>query len=142
MSSENNEAFARRRRILVVEDHDDTRKLILATLKLRDLEIEDVGDSDAGLAAFVRFKPDVVLLDVMMPGKWDGVGLCREIRGLAGHSVKIAFVTAKGQDVDMANGRHARADAYIVKPFSPLKFLETVDWLLNLPKATPQVRGV
>jgi hypothetical protein len=137
MSNEKNAASARRRRILVVEDHNDTRKLILATLKLRDLEIEDVGDSDTALASFVRFKPDVVLLDVMMPGTWDGVGLCREIRGLAGHTVKIAFVTAKGQDVDMANGRNARADAYIVKPFSPLKFLQTIDWLFKAEQTAP-----
>lgn len=137
MSNEKNAASARRRRILVVEDHNDTRKLILATLKLRDLEVEDVGDSDTALASFVRFKPDVVLLDVMMPGTWDGVGLCREIRGLAGHTVKIAFVTAKGQDVDMANGRNARADAYIVKPFSPLKFLQTIDWLFKAEQTAP-----
>ena len=137
MSNEKNAASARRRRILVVEDHNDTRKLILATLKLRDLEVEDVGDSDTALASFVRFKPDVVLLDVMMPGTWDGVGLCREIRGLAGHTVKIAFVTAKGQDVDMANGRNARADAYIVKPFSPLKFLQTIDWLFKAEQPAP-----
>ena len=137
MSNEKNAASARRRRILVVEDHNDTRKLILATLKLRDLEIEDVGDSDTALASFVRFKPDVVLLDVMMPGTWDGVGLCREIRGLAGHTVKIACVTAKGQDVDMANGRNARADAYIVKPFSPLKFLQTIDWLFKAEQTAP-----
>ena len=137
MSTENNAASARRRRILVVEDHVDTCKLILATLQLRDFEIEDVGDSDTALASFVRFKPDVVLLDVMMPGTWDGVGLCREIRGLAGHSVKIVFVTAKGQDVDMANGRNARADAYIVKPFSPLKFLETIDWLFKPEQPAP-----
>jgi len=137
MSNEKNAASARRRRILVVEDHNDTRKLILATLKLRGLEVEDVGDSDTALASFVRFKPDVVLLDVMMPGTWDGVGLCREIRGLAGHTVKIAFVTAKGQDVDMANGRNARADAYIVKPFSPLKFLQTIDWLFKAEQTAP-----
>jgi len=137
MSNEKNAASARRRRILVVEDHNDTRKLILATLKLRDLEIEDVGDSDTALASFVRFKPDVVLLDVMMPGTWDGVGLCREIRGLAGHTVKIAFVTAKGQDVDMANGRNARADAYVIKPFSPLKLLETIDWLFKAEQPAP-----
>lgn len=139
MTTEHDDIANRRRRILVVEDHEDTRKLILATLKLRDVELEDVGNSEAGLAAFLRFKPDVVLLDVMMPGKWDGVGLCREIRALAGHRVKIAFVTAKGQDVDLANGRHARADAYIVKPFSPLKFLQTVDWLLDLDKKTASV---
>ncbi|MCX6019970.1 MAG: response regulator [Chloroflexi bacterium] len=65
-----------------------------------------------------------------LPGRLDGVGLCREIRALAGASVKIAFVSAKGQIADLATGRASKADAYVVKPFSPLKLLETVDWLL------------
>ena len=120
----------RRRRVLVVEDHEDTRKLILATLKLRPVDAVAVGDTDAGWEQFKIFAPDLVLLDVMMPGRWDGVGLCREIRAAVGNSVKIAFVTAKGQRDDLATGRNAQADAYIVKPFAPLKFLETVDWLL------------
>ena len=120
----------RRRKILVVEDSEDTRKLILATLKLRDFEVVAIDNSDAALAQFQTDKPDLVLLDVMMSGHLDGVGLCREIRALAGASVKIAFVSAKGQTADFATGRAARADAYIVKPFSPIKLLETVDGLL------------
>jgi DNA-binding response OmpR family regulator len=120
----------RRRRVLVVEDHEDTRKLILATLKLRDVEAVAAGDSDTAWAEFQSFRPDLVLLDVMMPGRWDGIGLCRAIRVAAGNAVKIAFVTAKGQRDDLATGRDAQADAYIIKPFGPIKFLETVDWLL------------
>ena len=120
----------RRRKILVVEDSEDTRKLILATLKLRDFEVVAIDSSDAALAQFQTDRPDLVLLDVMMSGRLDGVGLCREIRALAGASVKIAFVSGKGQTADFATGRAARADAYIVKPFSPIKLLETVDGLL------------
>ena len=120
----------RRRKILVVEDSEDTRKLILATLKLRDFEVVAIDSSDAALEQFQAYKPDLVLLDVMMPGRLDGVGLCREIRALAGASVKIAFVSAKGQTADLATGRAVKADAYVVMPFSPIKLLETVDWLL------------
>ena len=120
----------RRRKILVVEDSEDTRKLILATLKLRDFEVVAIDSSDAALEQFQAYKPDLVLLDVMMPGRLDGVGLCREIRALAAASVKIAFVSAKGQTADLATGRAVKADAYVVMPFSPIKLLETVDWLL------------
>lgn len=120
----------RRRKILVVEDSEDTRKLILATLKLRDFEVVAVDNSDTALEQFQTYMPDLILLDVMMPGRLDGVGLCREIRALVGASVKIAFVSAKGQIADLATGRAAKADAYVVKPFSPLKLLETVDWFL------------
>jgi len=124
------ETVVRRRRVLVVEDHDDTRKLILATLRLRNFDTESAADSDTGLEKFNSFKPDLVLLDIMMPGRLDGLDMCRQIRADAGDAVKIAFVTAKGQSTDFANGRSAKADAYIVKPFGPIKFLETVDWLL------------
>ena len=120
----------RRRKILVVEDSEDTRKLILATLKLRDFEVVAVDNSDTALEQFQTYMPDLILLDVMMPGRLDGVGLCREIRALAGASVKIAFVSAKGQTADLATGRAVKADAYVVMPFSPIKLLETVDWLL------------
>jgi len=120
----------RRRKILVVEDSEDTRKLILATLKLRDFEVVAIDSSDTALEQFQTYKPDLVLLDVIMPGRLDGVGLCREIRALAAVSVKIAFVSAKGQTADLATGRAVKADAYVVKPFSPIKLLETVDWLL------------
>ena len=120
----------RRRKILVVEDSEDTRKLILATLKLRDFEVVAVDNSDTALEQFQTYMPDLILLDVMMPGRLDGVGLCREIRALAAASVKIAFVSAKGQTADLATGRAVKADAYVVMPFSPIKLLETVDWLL------------
>ena len=101
-----------RQKVLVVEDDEETRRLILATLKLRD------------------FKPDLVLLDIMMPGVGDGLDLCRQIREKVGDAVKIAFLTAKGENSDLVAGRRANADAYITKPFSPIKFLENVDWLL------------
>ena len=120
----------RRRKILVVEDSEDTRKLILATLQLRDFEVVAVDNSDTALEQFQTYMPDLILLDVMMPGRLDGVGLCREIRALAAASVKIAFVSAKGQTADLATGRAVKADAYVVMPFSPIKLLETVDWLL------------
>jgi DNA-binding response OmpR family regulator len=105
------ETVVRRRRVLVVEDHDDTRKLILATLRLRNFDTESAADSDTGLEKFNSFKPDLVLLDIMMPGRLDGLDMCRQIRADAGDAVKIAFVTARGQSTDFANGRSAKADA-------------------------------
>ena len=94
------ETVVRRPRVLVVEDHEDTRKLILATLRLRNLDTESAADSDTGLEKFNSFKPDLVLLDIMMPGRLDGLGMCRQIRADAGDVVKIAFVTAVPERID------------------------------------------
>ena len=117
-------------KVLVVEDHEETRRLILATLKLRDFDTETAIDAVSGFVKFNSFKPDLVLLDIMMPGVGDGLDLCRQIREKVGDAVKIAFVTAKGENSDLVEGRRANADACITKPFSPIKFLENVDWLL------------
>lgn len=131
MNNPANAASSDQRRVLVVEDQADTRKLIVATLGLRNFIIEQAADSDAGWAKLQSFKPHLVLLDVMMPGTWDGIELCRHIRASPEYSaVKIAIITAKGQRQDLEAGRDAKADAYIVKPFGPMKLLETVEWLL------------
>ena len=132
MSSSENPVSAGGRRVLVVEDQADTRKLIVATLGLRNYVVEQAADSDAGWGKIQAFKPDLVLLDVMMPGQWDGIELCchiRETPELA--ALKVAMITAKGQRQDLEAGREAKADAYIVKPFGPMKLLETVEWLLS-----------
>jgi len=65
-------------KVLVVEDQDDTRKLIVATLGLRNFSVEQAADSDTGWSKFLSFQPDLVLLDVMMPGSTDGFGLCKK----------------------------------------------------------------
>jgi DNA-binding response OmpR family regulator len=131
MNNSENPAESRVPRILVVEDQADTRKLIVATLGLRHYAIEQAADSDTGWAKLQVFKPDLVLLDVMMPGRWDGIELCRHIREAKEFAgVKIAMITAKGQKQDLEAGRQAKADAYVVKPFGPMKLLETVEWLL------------
>jgi two-component system response regulator MtrA len=73
-------------------------------------------DGDQALEKFKQFEPDLVLLDVMLPGK-DGIAVCREIRNIAG--TPIIMLTAKTETTDVVLGLEAGADDYIVKPFEP-----------------------
>ncbi len=77
-------------------------------------------------------RPDIVLLDVMMPGELDGLQLCRQLRSdpVMRH-IKVVLLTARGQERDREAGRQAGADEYLVKPFSPLELIETIERLLK-----------
>jgi DNA-binding response OmpR family regulator len=115
-------------RILIVEDQADIRKLIRMTLEFGDFDIHEAADGEAGLAAARNLRPHVVLLDVMMPGRLDGYQVCQHIKQdpqLGG--VQVVMLTARGQATDIATGEKAGADAYLVKPFSPLELIDRVE---------------
>lgn len=119
------------KRVLIVEDQPDIRKLIRMTLEFEDFEIHEAGDGGAGLRMARAVLPALVLLDVMMPGEMDGLQVCQAIKAdatLAG--VKVVLLTARGQVRDQDAGRAAGADEYLVKPFSPLQLVDTIDHLL------------
>src|SRR4029077_9183012 len=78
---------------------------------------------DAALGAFRREKPDVVLLDLMLPGT-DGIEVCRQIRAESG--VPIVMLTARNDTVDVGLGRESGADDYVVKPFKPKELVARV----------------
>lgn len=123
-----------KKRILIVEDHADIRKLIRMTLEFEDYDIDEVATADEGLDAVHQFKPQLVLLDVMMPGTMDGLDLCRIVKqDPACQDVAVVLLTARGQSQDIEAGMRAGADAYLLKPFSPLKLIETIDSLITPP---------
>lgn len=120
------------RRVLIVEDDEDTRRLLKIALRSRDFLVDDAGDADLAWQKIVDFLPDVVLLDVMIPGGMDGIGICERLNR-AGSPVrsKVIVISGKTGDEDIERGRKAQADAYILKPFSPLQMIETIDWVLK-----------
>lgn len=114
--------------VLIVEDHADIRRLIRMTLEFEACTIHEADDADAGLAALRAEQPDVVFLDVMMPGEHNGLDLCRTIKAdptLAG--VTVVILSARGTSADREAGLDAGADAYLVKPFSPMELLALLD---------------
>ena len=107
------------KRVLVVEDEEDIRRLVSIKLKGAGYEVATANDGEEGLAAAVRDKPDLVVSDVMMPKK-DGFTMVREIREALGpEAPAVIMLTARGQDTDVATGLDSGADDYIVKPFAP-----------------------
>src|SRR6058998_1019451 len=92
-------------------------------LRGEGLEPSFVNDGDAALAAFRRDKPDVVLLDLMLPGT-DGIEVCRQIRAESG--VPIVMLTARSDTVDVVLGLESGADDYVVKPFKPKELVARV----------------
>lgn len=115
-------------RILIVEDQVDIRKLIRMTLEFGDFEIREAEDGESGLVAAHEFRPHVMLLDVMMPGRLDGFEVCRRIKqDEALRTIQVVMLTARGQTSDVAAGEESGADAYLVKPFSPLELIDRVE---------------
>ncbi|MES2089858.1 MAG: response regulator [Pseudomonadota bacterium] len=115
------------KRVLIVEDQADIRELISLTLELEDFELHEAENGDLGYAAAVSLNPDLILLDVMMPGSMDGFAVCTKLKSDPRFKrIKIIILSAKGQDSDKQQGKQAGADGYLTKPFSPKQLLEVV----------------
>ena len=120
------------KRVLIVEDQADIRKLIRMTLEFEAYEIHEASDGAYGLPLAQAVNPDLVLLDVMMPGELDGLQVCQRLKSdPATKHMKVVLLTARGQARDRDAGQAAGADEYLVKPFSPLQLIETIERLLE-----------
>jgi two-component system, OmpR family, phosphate regulon response regulator PhoB len=119
------------KRVLIVEDQADIRKLIRMTLEFEDYEIHEANDGATGLRVARSIKPDLMLLDVMMPGELDGLQVCQMItKDPATAHIRVVLLTARGQARDREVGREAGANEYLIKPFSPLQLIDTIERLL------------
>ena len=103
-------------RVLVVDDDPALAEMLGIVLRTEGFEPSFVADGDRALAAFRATKPDLVLLDLMLPGT-DGIDVCRQIRAESG--TPIVMLTARGDTVDVVLGLESGADDYIIKPFKP-----------------------
>ncbi len=112
-----------RARVLVVDDDPALAEMLGIVLRGEGLEPSFVDDGSAALAAFRRDRPDLVLLDVMLPGL-DGIQVCRQIRAESG--VPIVMLTARSDTVDVVLGLESGADDYVVKPFKPKELVARV----------------
>jgi DNA-binding response OmpR family regulator len=102
--------------------------LISLTLEFSYWQLLEADNAETGLAMLKQHKPDIVLLDVMMPGEQDGLALCRTIRADESlDGIRIIMLSAKGQQKDVQLGLEAGADDYVVKPFSPSELMEKLD---------------
>ena len=120
--------------VLVVDDDASLAEMLSIVLRQEGFDSRIVGRGDIALDAFRDYKPDLVLLDLMLPGK-DGIDVCKEIRAESG--VPIVMLTAKGDTVDVVVGLESGADDYIVKPFKPKELIARVRARVRRNDVTP-----
>jgi DNA-binding response OmpR family regulator len=128
-TSKDNARGARGPRVLVVEDEAPMRMALEDILSANGYRVLTAADGEAGMALAVSEKPDLVLLDIMMP-RLDGLALCAELRRLA-LPVPVLMLTARGQVEDRVAGLDTGADDYLVKPFSTDELLARVRALIR-----------
>ena len=115
--------FATKGRVLVVDDDASLAEMLTIVLRQEGFDARSVTRGDQAMAHFRDYRPDVVLLDLMLPGK-DGIDVCKEIRAESG--VPIVMLTAKGDTVDVVVGLEAGADDYVIKPFKPKELIARI----------------
>ena len=125
---------SRRCRVLLVEDSARLAASIRDYLERHAFEVFIEGDGLAVAERFERLKPDLVILDLMLPGK-DGLTICRELRRF--DRIPILILTAKGENIDQVLGLEMGADDYVVKPVEPRVLLARVEALLRRVRPVP-----
>jgi DNA-binding response OmpR family regulator len=126
------------RRILIIEDHADIRRLLRWALEPDGHDVIEATNGQAGLDQMQATEPDLVLLDVMMPGELDGFQVCERIRSQPKFQrIPIVMVSARSSDSDRRASTRAGADAYITKPFSPMTVSRAVEKLLSERRLAP-----
>ena len=117
------------KKILIAEDNENIRELISVTFTgLSGYDVMEVDSAEKAIEATKTYKPDLVLMDVMMPGPIDGIEATRIIKNDSDTSgIVIIVLTAKGQKQDIEVGNAAGADDYIIKPFSPVELIRRVE---------------
>ena len=115
-------------RALVVDDEEMLKELVSMGLKMIGWEVQSAGDGPSALAIARDWRPDVLVLDIMMPGT-DGLTVCRELRSVS--DIPIILLTAKDSELDYVMGISQGSDDYLTKPFRPTILLMKVRALLR-----------
>jgi DNA-binding response OmpR family regulator len=118
-------------KIAVIEDEADILEVIVYNLSKEGYEVCSALDGEEGLQLVKKEAPDLVLLDLMLPGL-DGIEVCRKLKAdPAAHSISIIMVTAKGEESDIVLGLGIGADDYVTKPFSPRELIARIKSVLR-----------
>lgn len=121
-------------KILLIEDDSDISELVQYNLEREGYKVYASGDGEIGLSQAVQLKPDLIILDLMLPGL-DGLSVCRKLRANPiTAEVPIVMLTAKGEESDVVIGLEMGADDYVSKPFSPKELLARIRAVLRRPR--------
>ncbi len=119
------------KRVLIVDDERNIVTALEFLMELNGYEVKTARDGEEALIYVVAFKPELILLDVMLPLR-SGFEVLQKIREtVASHDIKIILLTAKGREVEIDKGLALGADAYLTKPFSTKELLAEVHRLLG-----------
>jgi DNA-binding response OmpR family regulator len=116
-------------RILICDDEPNIVVSLEFLMRRQGHEVRVVGDGDGVLAAVAESEPDLILLDLMLPGR-DGYEICQALRA-GGHRMKILMLTARGHEAEIAKGFAVGADDYLTKPFGTQDLVARVQQLLG-----------
>jgi len=120
------------KKILIVDDEPGIRKLVQSTLKSSAYHILQAEDGQKAVDIARQENPDLILMDIMMPGDIDGLEATRILKQETETSDSpIIILSAKGEETDLSKGLHAGADEYFTKPFSPLALVKKVEEVLG-----------
>jgi two-component system response regulator ResD len=116
--------------VLVVEDEPTIAEIVARYLERAGYETRTAADGPTALAAAFESRPDLVVLDIMLPGL-DGLEVMRRLHAQLDAQIAVILLTAKGEESDRVTGLRAGADDYVVKPFSPAELVARVDAVLR-----------
>ena len=130
-------------RILLVDDEASLREPLAEYLSRQGFSVRQASDASKARSALIDQTPDLVLLDIMMPGE-DGLSLCRHL--IEAKQLPVIFLTAKGEATDRIVGLEIGADDYVVKPFEPRELVARIRSVLRrahrLPTAAPEIDAI
>jgi len=120
-----------RAKVLVVDDEEYIQHILNFSFGAEGYEVITASDGEEAIAKAKREKPDVIVLDIMMP-KMDGYEACKRLKSdPETRAIPVILLTAKGREADRRLGSEAGADDYVVKPFSPGRLIERVEGMLK-----------
>ena len=120
------------KKIMIVDDQPEVRELVEVTLLSDSYEILQTDTGEKAIEMAIREKPDIILMDIMMPGGIDGLEAVRILKSNPDtKNLHIILLTAKGQKKDIEIGLLAGADDYFIKPFSPLLLINKIEEVIK-----------
>ena len=120
------------KKILIVEDQVEIRELVSMTLRGNDYQILEAKTGQEAIKIAKAEKPDLIIMDIMMPGRIDGLEATRILKNdPETKDCKVVILSAKGQKKDIEKGSEAGADDYFIKPFEPLDLIAKVEEVLG-----------
>jgi len=120
------------KKILIVDDHEEIRKLVELTLRVEDYQILQAKNGEDAIKIVKVEKPDLIIMDVVMPGEIDGIEATRILKNdPETKACTIIMLSSKGEEEDVKRGMDVGADDYFTKPFSPLELIRKVEEVLG-----------